>query len=297
MAFLIDFGSSHSFLSSRLAQHLSGLQKLPKQQRVRIAGGGQLLCTHMVPKCKWSIAGHHFLTDFKILPLKHYDGIIGMDWLAARGTMQVNWDQKWLSFDHKGTHICLQGPPPAEYTCTMVEIHLVREGEDEMLPDEITAILEQFGQVFSEPTELPPRRSCDHKIPLMEGARPVNVRAYRYSPNLKSEIEKQIKEMLRTGIISPSNSAFASPIIMVKKKNQSWRLCVDYRHLNLITLKRKYQLPVIDELLDELSGASWFSKLDLRAGYHQIRLAPGKNTRQLFIHTMGTMSSMFWHLG
>lgn len=99
--------------------------------------------------------------------------------------------------------------------------------------------------------------------------------------------------MLDSGLILVSDSAFASPIIMVKKKEdsnvpadlntpQAWRLCVDYRNLNMLTLKAKYPLPIIDELLDELTGASWFSKLDLRAGYHQIRLAPGEEFKTAF---------------
>lgn len=90
--------------------------------------------------------------------------------------------------------------------------------------------------------------------------------------------------MLASGVISPSSSPFASPVIMVRKKDSSCRLYVDYRHLNLITLKTKYRLPVIDELLDELTGVSWFSKLDLRAGYHQIRLASGEEYKTAF-HT------------
>lgn len=238
----------------------------------------------MVPDCSWSADGHTFKSDFKILPLQFYDGIIGMDWLAARGTMQVNWEQKWLAFDHLGQRIILQGHPPAEFDITVVELQLIQGQQTEDLPEEIQGLLDNFSEVFTTPIGLPPRRACDHKIPLIAGAQPVNIRPYRYSPELKTEIEKQIAEMLQSGVIKPSTSPFASPIIMVRKKDGSWRLCVDYRHLNLLTLKSKYPLPVIDELLDELAGASWFTKLDLRAGYHQIRLAPGDEYKTTF-HT------------
>lgn len=213
-----------------------------------------------------------------------------MDWLSAQGTMSVNWLQKWLAFYYKGHRVCLQGDLPTEFEFTVVELQLIQDTQEtkvtvmDEVPPEIQAVLDQFAAVFYPPTELPPRRSCDHRIPLVDGARPVNIRPYRYTPELKSEIERQVPEMLASGVISPSTSPFASPIILVRKKDGSWRLCVDYRHLNMLTLKTKYPLPVIDELLDELSGASWFSKLDLRAGYHQIRLAPGEEYKTAF-HT------------
>jgi hypothetical protein len=100
----------------------------------------------------------------------------------------------------------------------------------------------------------------------------VNVKPYRYSPTQKDEIERQVKEMLTNGVIQPSLSPFASPVILVKKKDGSWRFCVEYRHLNAITVKNKYPLPIVDELLDELHGVVYFTKLDMKSGYHQIRL-------------------------
>jgi hypothetical protein len=117
---------------------------------------------------------------------------------------------------------------------------------------------------------------------LIEGAQPVNLRPYRYNPELKTEIEKQVQEMLVSGVIQPSQSAWSSPALLVRKKDGSWRLCVDYRHLNALTIKSKYHVPIIEELLDELYGSKWFTKLDLRAGYHQIRMSPGEEPKTAF---------------
>jgi hypothetical protein len=146
------------------------------------------------------------------------------------------------------------------------------ELENTTPPQEFQGILQAFADVFAEPTGLPPHRSADHSIPLLPGSKPPNIRPYRMSHNQKNTIETIITQMLRNKEIQPSDSPFSSPVILVKKKDKSWRLCVDFRGLNELTIKNKFPIPVIEDLLDELHGATIFSKLDLRSGYHQIRM-------------------------
>lgn len=150
------------------------------------------------------------------------------------------------------------------------------------VPCSVQALIQQYAHLFQEPTTLPPSRTFDHRIALIPGAQPVNVRPYRYAPHQKTEIEKQVAEMLKKGIIQHSMSSFASPVLLVKKKDGTWRFCVDYRQLNAITVKDKHPLPIVDELLDELHGAKWFTKLDCTSGYHQIRVAVGDEMKTAF---------------
>jgi hypothetical protein len=127
--------------------------------------------------------------------------------------------------------------------------------------------------VFSTPQGLPPYRGVhDHSIPLVPGSLPPNIWPYRHPFSQKNEIEKMVQELLNAGVIRPSTSPYSSLVVTVLKKEGSWRMCPKFRALNKLTIKDKFPIPVIDDLLDELSGAQFFTKLDIRLGYHQIRM-------------------------
>jgi hypothetical protein len=117
---------------------------------------------------------------------------------------------------------------------------------------------------------LPPRRDIDFSIELALGAVPVSRTPYRMSMPELVELKLQLKEMMDKGYIRPSMSPWGAPVMFVKKKDGTLRLCIDYRQLNKVTIKNKYPFPRIDDLFDQLGGASVFSKIDLRSGYHQV---------------------------
>lgn len=153
----------------------------------------------------------------------------------------------------------------------------------------VSELLKEFESVFAPPTGYPPARHSDHAIPIIPGESPVQVWPYCYPPVVKDEIERQVTDMLKSGIIQPSHSPFSSSVLLAKKKNGTFKFCVDFCHLNAITTKAKYPVPVIEELLDELTHASWFTCLDLTACY---RLQPreGRHFRPIPVG----MSSVSW---
>jgi len=120
-----------------------------------------------------------------------------------------------------------------QFYCASVETDMPNLSE---LSADLQHLLQQFAHLFAAPTSLPPHRACNHVIPLLPSANPVTIKPYRYSPKLKDELEKQVIEMLQQGIIQPSASMFSSPVLLVPKKDGGYRMCVDYRQLNAITM-------------------------------------------------------------
>ena len=207
------------------------------------------------PQLQWSMNSVVFTDNFKVLALGSYDRILGWDWLTKHSPMLTHWEQGWLAIKHKGETVLLQGLESQRADPGVLVLHLMRENKTpapENNPKEVQQLLAQYATVFATPSGLTQRRQYDHKIPLIPRARPVSIRPYRLVPELKTEIEKQVKELLAQGVITHSNNAFSSPILMVRKADRSWRMVNDFRHLNAMTIKGKYLVPVIDELLDEL---------------------------------------------
>jgi hypothetical protein len=197
------------------------------------------------------------------MPLAGYDVVLGTNWMAPLGDIMWNLAAGTMAFQHAGRSVCWQAFAPK----TPGRLHSVEAREPFL-----DALLGEFHDVFAEPSGLPPERGRTHHIVLKPDATPVAVRPYRYPAAHKDELERQCHAMIAQGIVRRSDSAFSSPVLLVKKQDGSWRFCVDYRELNAITVKDAYPIPVVDELLDELHGARFFTKLDLRSGYHQVRM-------------------------
>ena len=149
----------------------------------------------------------------------------------------------------------------------------------------------EFLDIFlDELPGLPPDRDIEFKIKLIPGTVPISRRPYRMPPNELAELKIQLQELLEKGFIHPSLSPWGCPAIFVKKKDKSLRMCMDYRPLNAITIKNKYPLPRIDILFDQLAKAKVFSKIDLRSGYHQIKIRPEAVPKMAFPLGMAFMS-------
>jgi hypothetical protein len=289
---LLDSGSSNTFISGVLAAQLSGVSPLSRTLSVQVADGAVVACTQQFKAAEWEVQGYKLCSDFTVLPLLHFDVILGYDWLECFSPMKVHWSEKWIAIPYGAETVLLQGilselkpgavvqvfqssqDPVGSVPNAVVNSLSVSEDEMLKLPIEVQKLLHSYADIFASKVSFPPPHACTHSIPLIEGARPVSIRPYRYAPALKDEIENQVKEMLAAGLIQNSNSSFSSPVLLVKKKDNSCRFCVDYRHLNAITVKGQFPVPVIDEFLDELKGASWFSSLDLCSGFYQIPMDP-----------------------
>ncbi|CAH9140159.1 unnamed protein product [Cuscuta epithymum] len=293
---MVDSGASHNFISEKLKDHINHPLNATHRFGVRLGDGRQEQSSGKYSQLPVNLGPVTMSLDCYLFPLGGVDIILGMAWLETLGDVTANFAKQILKFKVDDQLVQLVGDPslsrlPMTFnslermtyidTCylfwSLDDVSLsTYEGSDISLAQQtqLTTFLHTHCQVFGEPHGLPPSRLHDHQIILKDGTTPVSVKPYRYGHSQKNEIERLVEDMLLAGIIQPSSSPFSSPVLLVKKKDGSWRFCVDYRELNKATVPNKYPIPVIQEMLDELHGARYFSKIDLRSGYHQIRVAP-----------------------
>eukprot|EP00253_Pinus_taeda_P032583 PITA_32583 len=287
---LIDHGATLSYVSPKVVERCK-LQstKFKNPWLVQLATGAKRRVVAKIKDCSFTIAGQLVTTDLNVLPLGCYDILIGMDWLEKHWSL-VDCKTKIIYFkDSLGNKKEMQGikrpvqvrPITANQLVKCVrkgcQIYAIQVGyadsKDKIAILNNIPVIQEFTDVFLEEIPgLPPKRNIDFTIELVLGAAPVSRAPYRMSVPELTELRMQLQELLDKNYIRPSVSPWGAPVLFVKKKDGTFRMCIDYRQLNKLTIKNKYPLPRIDELFDQVKGMTVFSKIDLRSGYHQIRI-------------------------
>ncbi|WVZ80267.1 hypothetical protein U9M48_027758 [Paspalum notatum var. saurae] len=247
--------------------------------RVLVANRDRVLCQGVARNVVLAVDKETFTIGCYGITLGAFDLILGVDFLKTLGPILWDFAAMRMSFTRGGRRVHWDGLGTRDDTRPGPAVHAATATGEQPLLD---ALLQHFADVFQEPRGLPPARPYDHRIHLLPGTAPVAVRPCRYPQLQKDELKRQCAAMLAQGIIRPSTSPFSAPVLLVRKADGSWRFCIDYRALNAKNSKDKFPIPVVDELLDELHGARFFTKLDLRSGYHQVRMHPDDVAKTAF---------------
>ncbi|KAI3725351.1 hypothetical protein L1987_65137 [Smallanthus sonchifolius] len=261
--------------------------KLEKTFTVEVADGNSITIDSIVHDCSLELNGHTFPVNLIPMPLGSFDVIIGMDWLS-KNHAEVMCFEKYIRIPLpsgdilkvfgektcKGLKLmsCITTQKYIRKKCMVFLAHVIQKEDKERRIEDIP-IIREFPEVFPDDLPgLPPVREVKFRIDLIPGANPVAKAPYRLAPSELQELASQLQELADKGFIRPSHSPWGAPVLFVKKKDGSFRMCIDYRELNKLTIKNRYPLPRIDDLFDQLQGSTCFSKIDLRSGYHQLRV-------------------------
>nr|GFB45003.1 putative reverse transcriptase domain-containing protein [Tanacetum cinerariifolium] len=261
---------------------------------VELADGRIIGLNTILKGCTLNLLNHPFNINLMPVEIGSFDAIIGMDWLAkyqavivyAEKIVRIPWGNETLIIHGDGSN---QGNATrlSIISCTKTEKYMMKgfliflahittkeiEDKSEKKRLEDVPIVRNFPEVFPEDLlGLPSTRPVEFQIDLVPGAAPVARAPYRLAPSEMKELAEQLKELSDKGFIRPSSSPWGAPVLFVKKKDGSFRMSIDYRELNKLTVKNRYPLPRIDDLFDQLQRSSVYSKIDLRSGYHQLRV-------------------------
>ncbi|KAJ9567836.1 hypothetical protein OSB04_003802 [Centaurea solstitialis] len=285
---LFDSGADRSYVSLEFRPKINKKSQNLKEEHIIEYSNGELVkASKVVKKCTLSLAGKDFSIDLIPIKIGSFDIIVGMDWMSNHraticcaekivilalpegGVLEVHGEKprrdiKIVSYMKMRSHLRKE--------CVAFMAHVVdKKAKEKQIQD--IPVVREFPEVFLEELPgLPPQRQVEFHIDLVPGVPPIAKSPYRLAPSEMQELSNQLQELLDKGFIRPSSSPWGSPVLFVKKKDGSFRMCIDYRELNKITIKNRYPLPCIDDLFDQLQGATYFSKIDLRSGYHQMRV-------------------------
>eukprot|EP00253_Pinus_taeda_P017986 PITA_17986 len=256
---LIDPGATLSYVSPKVVERCN-LQsaKFKNPWLVQLATGAKRRVIAKIKDCSFTIAGQTVTANLNVLSLGSYDILIGMDWL----------EKHWSLVDSNQLVKCVRKG------CQVYAIQVgYADSKDKTTILNNIPVIQEVTDVFPEEIPgLPPKRNIDFTIELVPGAALVSRALYRMSVPELTELKMQLQELLDKNYIHPSVSPWGAPVLFVKKKDGTFWMCIDYHQLNKLTIKNKYPLPRIDELFDQVKGMTVFSKIDLRSGYHQIRI-------------------------
>jgi hypothetical protein len=286
---LVDSGSTDNFIHHRIAQETHCYIHAINNFQIMIANGGSMKCGRRCENVRLQISDFHIKSHMFSIDMGGCDIVLGADWLRNLGPILINFHKLTMKFDQGGHQYKFQGITTGSpkviishrmekllkkgHSGVIAQLHAIQATKTPPVPQDLQAILSKHQMVFSTPQGLPPSHGVhDHSIPLVPGSLPPNIRPYRHPFAQKNEIEKMVQELLIVGVIHPSMSPYSSLVIMVLKKEGSWIMCPNFHALNKLTIKDKFPILVIDDLLDELSGTQLFTKLDLHSGYHQIHM-------------------------
>ncbi|GJW66068.1 putative reverse transcriptase domain-containing protein [Tanacetum coccineum] len=253
---------------ARLVPHfVTPKSRMIERYEIEIASGQLVEIDKVIKGCKLEIEGHIF--DIDLIPFGHesFDVIIGMDWLSNY-TAEIIFHEKVVRIPlSDGRVLRVVGERPDEKARLLMSAKASDKKQEEVV------VVRNFTKVFLDDLSgLPPIQEFEFRIELIHGATPVAKSPYRLAPSEMEELSGQLKELQDKGFIPPCSSPWGAPVLFVKKKDGSFRMCIDYRELNKLTVKNRYPLPIIDDLFDQLQGSQFFSKIDLRSGYHQLRV-------------------------
>nr|MDZ8005329.1 RNase H-like domain-containing protein [Nostoc sp. DedSLP05] len=297
---LIDPGSTLNIIDKKYAKRLRLSVDPTEKFPIQIPGHHQIPCEGVVHNLELQTPSCTLKEDFFVVDIGGVDIVLGVQWLYSLGTYCTNHQERTLTFLKDGEELTIKALPAKDikvvdskhmskllkkghfgFMARLYCMDIMSANQKEMLG--VDALLQKYERVFQDlPKELPPDRGLEHVIELDPTKGPVVVRPYRYGHNQKTEIERLIQELLDAGIIVHSKSPYAAPVVLARKKDGSLWLCIDYRELNRITIKDKFPMPRIDDLLDELHGAKYFSKIDLRSGYYQIPVRVSDQAKTAF---------------